>query len=137
MQIQRYYQENNSSAFHIAYNNLLIKLRAGYKAVWITAPRFPADEQHIKNGADMADKLADDILRTYYIDTSHIVSLYMIANTLRNLNDTKQTTPATTIETVSHQKETTKIISSHKANDVPNINTEKTLEQQLKELGIK
>ena len=32
-QIQKYYQENNSSAFHIAYNNLLTKLQEGYKAV--------------------------------------------------------------------------------------------------------
>lgn len=86
VQIQKYYNEKNVSAFTIAYNNLLIKLRAGYEAVWLTAPSFPVDEQHLAQGASMAENLANTIVRTYYIDTSHLVGLYVTANTLHTLS---------------------------------------------------
>ena len=135
-QIQKYYSEKNSDAFRIAYNNLLIKLRAGYEAIGLNTPSFPVDEKHLAQGAKMADDLANSIVHTYYIDTSHLVGLYVTANMLNALTyDVPEDHPVSaskhsSVDTlVWVEKELEKDVSLEE-------NTGKTLEEQLKDLGI-
>ena len=133
-QIQTYYQNKNHDAFVIAYNNLVQKLREAYDIIWIPAPTFTVDEKHLLDGSQMANTLAEHIRRNYDIDTSHIVGLYMIANTLTNLvadnseHKTKETSTKTTPSPSS--PDTTKKAPT------PTSSWTKTLEDQLLDLGI-
>ena len=79
----------------------------------------------------MADTLANHIIRTYDIDTSHIVGLYMTANILSNLknNNSHPKQPQSSSSSIEKKSETQ---TSEKPSPVT-----KTLEDQLKDFGIK
>jgi len=84
----------------------------------------------------MADRLADNIIHTYYIDTSHLVGLYVVANTLRTLANTQVVIEQANY---SHQENSTETPSNilNTKTSTTEVPTEKTLEEQLKEFGIK
>ena len=79
----------------------------------------------------MADTLANHIIRTYDIDTSHIVGLYMTANVLSHIKD-DNTTVTPSPNPSSHPEKKSETQKSEEPSPVS-----KTLEDQLKELGIK
>lgn len=69
------------------------------------------------------------ISKTYYIDPSRLVSLYATANSLRALSYQAGTAQANYTDSVSEKEPAPVEVASPK-------DTEKTIEEQLKEFGI-